>query len=195
MRCDELEPLRGPYLDSELEANATLAVQQHLAACPDCARAFAEQERLQARMTAGLKQGQRTPALWQQVEQAVLARALDASRPRLPTPHGQPAGWLASLAALRRRLEAGLHPGPRAWAGLAAVWALILTLNFAAPEVDAPLGAGPKAPSGAEIRFALAQKQLLMTELAPPSEAAPADRPKVASPGPRSEGRSKMLNA
>ena len=194
MKCDELEPLRGPYLDSELEPGITLAVQQHLAGCPECARAFAEQEKLEARITAGLKQGQRTPALWRQVEQGVLAGALEASRPRLPARHCQPAGWHAAISTLCRRLEAGLRPGPRAWAGLAAVWAVILTLNFAAPEADAPLAAGPKAPSGAEIRLALAQKQLWLTELAPPSEAVSADRPKGASPGPRSDRHSKLLN-
>ncbi|HXP62860.1 MAG TPA: zf-HC2 domain-containing protein [Dongiaceae bacterium] len=195
MKCDELEPLRGPYLDSELEPGITLAVQQHLAACPDCARAFAEQEKLEARITAGLKQGQRTPALWQKVEQAVITGALNASRPRLSTPHGQPAGWHAALSTLCGRLQGGLRAGPRAWAGLAAVWALILTLNFAAPEADAPFVAGPKAPSHSEIRLALAQKQLWLTELAPPSEAVPAAKPKAASPGPRSDRRSQLLNS
>jgi hypothetical protein len=78
---------------------------------------------------------------------------------------------------------------------LAAVWAVILTLNFAAPEADAPLVTWAKAPSGPEIRFALAQKQLWMTELAPPSEAVSADRPKATAPGPRSDRPSEILNA
>jgi anti-sigma factor RsiW len=194
MRCEELQPLQGPYLDSELDADTTLAVQQHLGACADCARVFAEQEKLQARMTDGLKRGERTAALWERVEQAVLASASPAPRSELPTRRFPPAGWRATLSMLARQLGAGLRSSDGAWAGLAAVWAVIVALNFAAPETSAPLAAGPAAPSGPEMRFAAAQKQLLMTELAPPSEPASGGKPKSATPGPRSDLRHKTLN-
>ena len=43
MRCEEVQSLHGPYLDSELEARSTLEIEQHLKSCPDCARLFAEE--------------------------------------------------------------------------------------------------------------------------------------------------------
>jgi len=41
MNCHEIQSLTGPYLDSELDAKTSLGIQQHLAACPACARRFA----------------------------------------------------------------------------------------------------------------------------------------------------------
>ena len=40
MRCHEARNLLGPYLDSELDAKASLEVAQHLESCEDCARVF-----------------------------------------------------------------------------------------------------------------------------------------------------------
>ena len=56
------KPLQGPYLDSELDAKTTLEIEQHLAGCPACARLFAEEQKLEARMKAGLNRGPRTAA-------------------------------------------------------------------------------------------------------------------------------------
>jgi len=42
MKCDEVQTLHGPYLDSELDAKNSLEIQQHLKTCPGCARLFAE---------------------------------------------------------------------------------------------------------------------------------------------------------
>ena len=53
MRCDEVQSLQGPYLDSELDARTSLEIEQHLKACPECARLFAEEEKLEARIKAG----------------------------------------------------------------------------------------------------------------------------------------------
>ncbi len=49
MKCDEVQTMHGPYLDSELDAKTTLEIEQHLAACPACARLFAEEQKLNAR--------------------------------------------------------------------------------------------------------------------------------------------------
>ena len=57
MKCDEVQTLHGPYLDSELDARTSLEIELHLKACPHCARLFAEEERLEARIKAGLNQG------------------------------------------------------------------------------------------------------------------------------------------
>jgi hypothetical protein len=74
------------------------------------------------------------------------------------------------------------------------VWVAILALNFSARELEAPLVAGQDAPSPSEMRLALKQKQLLMAELAVSSEPAPATKPKVAPPSPRSDRRNEALN-
>jgi len=188
MKCDQVQTLYGPYLDSELDAKTALEIGQHLAVCPACARFLAEEEKREARITAGLNRGQRTAAMWQRIESAV-ATASSASRVR------SPAGWRAGLETLGAQLRAGWHSSHRAWAGLALVWMLILALNFTDREPDASFAAGREMPSASDIRFALKQQQLLMAELAATSEPAPADKPKTARPGPRSDRRHETLNA
>jgi anti-sigma factor RsiW len=190
MKCDEVQTLHGPYLDSELDAKTSLEVEQHLKSCPKCARFFAEEEKLEARIMAGLNQGPRTAALWEQIERKVAAAAQSASLPR--------AGWRRSAErryGLGARLRAGWQRSRWAWAGLAAVWVGIVALNFTAREPDAQLVAGQQFLSASEMRLALKQKQLLMAELAVTSEPAPAAKPKAAPPSPRSERRNETLSA
>jgi anti-sigma factor RsiW len=194
MTCDELESLQGPYLDNELETGMTLAVEQHLAGCTSCARAFAEQGKLQARITTGLKHGQRTAALWKLLEASVLAEASSAARLPASVPQRSLPSWLAPIVSPAISLGARLRPARVAWAGLAAGSLLILLLNFSAPESDARLATGPHPLSGRELRSVLAQKQLLMTELTPSPGVTSSDRPRAAVPGPRSERRNKTLN-
>ena len=137
MKCDEVQTLHGPYLDSELDAKNSLEIQQHLKTCPGCARLFADAEKRDAQMMAGLSRGPRT----------------------------------------------------------AAVWVVILALNLAARELNAPLAAGQGVPSASELRFAVKQKQLLMADLAFTFEPAPADKRKAAPPSPRSDRRNETLTA
>ena len=193
MKCDEVQTLHGPYLDSELDARTSLEIEQHLKACPACARLFAEGEKLEARIKAGLKQGPRTPALWAQIEREVAAAASSASRPRPPEQVSPPVGWPAMLGALWAQLRAGWQASRWAWAGLAAVWAVILVLNGVAREPGSPLVASPDLPSASELRLALKQKDLLLAELALTPE--PAAKPKPALPSPRSDRRKETLNS
>jgi anti-sigma factor RsiW len=190
MKCDEAQTLHGPYLDSELDTKTSLEIAQHLESCPECARLLAEEEKLEARIMAGLNRGPRTTALWDKIERKVADAASSASRPRPPARVSQ--GVLGTLGA---QLRAGWQRSRWAWAGLAAVWVGILALNLAAREPDAPLMAGQEAPSASEMRFALKQKQLLMVELAITSEPVPAAKPKAAPPSPHSERRMETLNA
>jgi anti-sigma factor RsiW len=194
MKCDEVQTLHGPYLDSELDARTTLEIEQHLKACPACARLFAEGEKLEALTKAGLKRGPRTPALWAQIEREVAAAASSASRPRPPARVSQPEGWPAVLGALWTQLRAGGQASRWVWTGLAAAWAVILVLNGTAREPDAPIVAGKQLPPAAEVRFAVEQKHLLMADLAFATEPAPADKPKAAPPSPRSDRRKEILN-
>jgi anti-sigma factor RsiW len=194
MKCDEVQTLHGPYLDSELDARTSLQIEQHLKACPGCARLLAKEEKLEVRIKAGLKQGPKTPALWAQIERRVAAVASSGPRSRPPADVSQPAGWPAVLGAFWAQLRAGWQASRWAWAGLAAAWAVILVLNGTAREPDAPVVAGTEMPPVAEVRFAVEQKHLLMADLAFPTEPAPADKPKAVPPSPRSDRRKGALN-
>ena len=194
MKCDELKPLHGPYLDSELDAKTSLEIQQHLAACPACTRLFAEAAKLEARMMASLNRGPRTTALWAQIEREVLASASSAVRPQPAAPVSQPVGWPAVLATLGAQFRASWRTSRWAWTGLAALWVVILTLNYAGHEPSPTIVARQETPSASEVRFAATQKQRLMAELAFTSEPAPATKSKPASPSPRSDWHNETLN-
>lgn len=68
MRCHEVRQFLGPYLDSELDAKTTQEIESHLESCTDCARVFASEETLDTRIFAALRQGPRTPAIWEKLE-------------------------------------------------------------------------------------------------------------------------------
>jgi anti-sigma factor RsiW len=194
MKCNEVQTMQGPYLDSELDARTTMEIEQHLAGCPACARSFTQEQKLEARIAAGLNRGSRTAALWARIEREV-ANASSASGPRPSARVPQPAGWPAVLSALGAQLRAGWQASRWAWTGLAAAWVVILTLNLTAREPDETLVAGQNVPSPSEMRLALAQKQMLMAELALTPEPASANKPKPALTSPRSERRHETLNA
>jgi anti-sigma factor RsiW len=195
MRCDEVQSLHSPYLDSELDARTTLEIEQHLKSCPDCARRFDQGQELEASLRAGLNRGQKTAALWEQIERSVVAAAPVPASPRPAPGARQPAGQLGLLAVLGERLQAGWRRSRWAWSGLAAAWAVILVVNLASRESEPSLAAQRRLPPASEVRLAVMQKQLVMAELVFTSEPAPADKPKAAPPGPRSDRHSESLNA
>ena len=91
--------------------------------------------------------------------------------------------WLATL----------LWPHPKAWAGLAAVWLVILALNFSmrdTPPVVAKKFTSPSPTLVAELR----REQKMLAELIGPADLSVADRPRILFPKPRSE-RVEMLAA
>jgi anti-sigma factor RsiW len=77
MKCPEARKFVQPYLDSELDAKTSLEVEQHLESCAECAGLFEAEEKFDARLSTALREGERTPALWQRIETQVRAR--DAS--------------------------------------------------------------------------------------------------------------------
>jgi anti-sigma factor RsiW len=194
MRCDELRPLHGLYLDSELDARTTLEIEQHLKSCPECARLFAAEQKLEARIKAGLNQGSRTATLWERIEGAVSAGAPSAVLTRVSASVSEPAGWQTVLWALGQQVHAGWRRSRWAWAGLAAVWGVILVLSFTAREHNPRIVVAQGVPSVSEMRFAWKQKQLLMADLAFAPEAAPAEKSRPTPPSPHSERQNGTLN-
>jgi anti-sigma factor RsiW len=185
MNCDELQTLHGAYLDSELDARTTLEIQRHFAVCPDCSRAFAWEAELDAQIAAGLKRGRRTARLWDQIEQSVVAVAETKSRAeRAPeVPLRMP--WWREL----------LWPSPQAWAGLAALWIVMLGASFITGE-PANLAEGRQAavPSR-ELRQVLRQQQQqMLAELGGVPEKLIRKQPDLSAPQPRSERQSQLSN-
>jgi hypothetical protein len=178
-----------------LDTRTSLEIEQHLKMCPACARFFTEEEKLEAGIAAGLNRGPRTTTLWEQIERKVAATAHSVSQPPLLSRVSQPIGWRATLESLGAHLRAGWQPARWVWAGLATAWMLILGLNLAAREPDAPVVARQQLPSPSEMRFALQQEQLLMADLTLTSEPGPARKPKPAPMSPRSDRRMETLNA
>lgn len=90
------------------------------------------------------------------------------------------------LSALNHQLSTLLWPYPKAWAGLAAVWIVILAVNFSMRDTSPGIAvkSGPPSP---EVIVELKKQQRLFAELMGPREAPDADRPKNFTPRPRSE--------
>jgi len=77
-----------------------------------------------------------------------------------------------------------LWPCPQAWAGLAAVWVLILLLNSVTRE-PARAAQSPNSPRAPEVLMALRDHRRLLAELIEsPTEVEP---PKPSVPGPHSQ--------
>jgi len=125
------------------------------------------------------------PAEWR----AGVLRAARAAAPGTPRRAGVTSTWWREW----------LWPSPWAWAGAAAVWALIFVLNFesSAGAPDAVFARSTPPPAAA-IEMALAQRRQLLTSLFDPVPAeaaifAPPRNP--VRPQPRSEGRAEWFCA
>jgi anti-sigma factor RsiW len=177
MKCEEIQPLHGAYLDSELDARTTAEIQQHLAACPDCARAFAAEAKLNAQITTGLKRGQRTAALWAQIEQRVSAAAKTESSPRRTTQAPPRMPWWREM----------LWPCPQAWAGLATVWMVMLVASFAAREPATTTEAHQVSPPSRQTRELLQKQRQMLAELDGLAEQLATEQPGGVAPQPRSQ--------
>jgi len=88
-----------------------------------------------------------------------------------------------------------LWPHPKAWAGLAAVWLLVLGSNFAAREPARPELARQATYRSPQMLEVLREQEQLLAELVGPIEKPKASRPKHPLPEPRSQRREKFLRA
>ncbi len=83
-------------------------------------------------------------------------------------------------------------PHPKAWAGLAAAWLLIVALHFY--NVDSAVTVTKNSPPPSpEFFLALKQQRRELAKLVEPATAPDADRLKSFPPGPRSERRAEQL--
>jgi hypothetical protein len=119
------------------------------------------------------------PAEWRA---EILTVAERAPVTRHPPPVTQPP-WLSTL---NHQLSTVLWPHPKAWAGLATVWILILAVDFSIRD-KSPAVAEKSAPPSPEVIVELKQQQRLLAELIGARETRDADRSKPSVPSPRSE--------
>ena len=107
----------------------------------------------------------------------ILSAAKRASRPE---PH------TSSLSTFTNQLSTFFWPHPKAWAGLAVVWVLILAMNFATRDTS-PRMVEKSLPPSPEVIAELKKQQQLYAELIGSHEPLDADRQKLFPPRPRSE--------
>ena len=125
--------------------------------------------------------------------EGVLAAARRAACPQ-PAPYDGRDGLRAVLSTLNSQLSTLLWPHPVAWAGLAAVWVVILGLSFTTRDAARQVARRTSSPSP-QIFMAFQDQQRLLNELLGPREIPEAERPKAAPPQPRSERPSGLMMA
>jgi len=76
-------------------------------------------------------------------------------------------------------------PSRRIWAGLACAWLFIAVLNLASSEPSTKVASKVEPPSREETQALVEQRRMLAQLIGPLYE--PANTPKRAAPGPRSE--------
>ena len=124
----------------------------------------------------------KVPPAWRE-EILDAANAASGSRPSTLDP--RPGPWWREL----------FWPNPTAWAALAAVWFLIVGLNFVSREASPQRLTRHVAPPSPQLRELLKQQERLFAELVGPLEKPQADRPKPAGPQPRSSRCVEFINA
>ena len=112
-----------------------------------------------------------------------ILRAARAAARTTTAPRASERSW---LIVLESRLAALLWPHPGAWAGLAALWLLILGLGLAARD-SAPHQPRQAASPSPQMRELLRQQEQLLAELMGPLDQSVADRRRTAPPQPHSQ--------
>lgn len=135
------------------------------------------------------------PAEWRD---EVLARAGDLQSPSLASTAVadggcKPPARTSHLSTFNSQIREWLWPCPQAWAALAAVWVLLLAVNFADRDRSAPSTASAKALP--VMPYAYREQQKLLAELFPPEPISP-PRPRVQpAPAPPSAPRTDLRPA
>jgi hypothetical protein len=95
------------------------------------------------------------------------------------------------LSTLNSRLSTLLWPHPKAWAGLAAIWIGILTINFFTADPTGQIARNVSEPSP-ELMIALQEQRRELARLTESGSAYDLERPRSSPPRPRSELRVEM---
>ena len=106
--------------------------------------------------------------------------------------HPSPTTRHSFLSTFNHQLSTLLWPHPQAWAGLAAVWIVILAVNFSTRD-ESPAMAERATPPPTEVIVELRQQQRMLAELIGSRDTHDADRSKSLVPQPRSERPFEML--
>jgi hypothetical protein len=117
------------------------------------------------------------------------ARTAARSRPSSSAPRA------SFLSTLRHQLSTLLWPSPRAWAGLAAAWLVIIVVNLSAGDDSSRAIARQTAPPPPQLIDAVREQRRELARLIEPAVTSDADRPKTLLPRPRSGWRGEFLNA
>lgn len=110
---------------------------------------------------------------------------LSAARAAVPQPHASRPAPRSVLSTINHHLSTLLWPNQKAWAGLAAVWVVILFLNHASKDDSAPTLAKKSEAPSPEIIAELKKQQKLYAELTGINEPKEADRPRETLNRPR----------
>lgn len=119
------------------------------------------------------------PASWRE-------EILTAAESAAATRHAPPVTRSSWLSTLNHQLSTVLWPHPKAWAGLAAIWIVILALDFSVRD-RSPVVAETSVPPSPEVIVELRQQQRMLAELIGSRDSHDADRSKSFVPQPRSE--------
>lgn len=86
--CQSVRAKLMLYLDSELDATATLSVNQHLVRCPDCRDRFEAEQLLESAIAGGLQAGESMPEdVWSRLTDSLaaeVAQSLENEAGRVP---------------------------------------------------------------------------------------------------------------
>ena len=96
------------------------------------------------------------------------------------------------LSAIRHQLSTILWPHPKAWAGLAAVWLAILTMNFYSAD-HAPRAARTVVAPSPDLLLTLREQRRELAKLIEPAANLDAEKPRSFLPSPRSEQRAGVI--
>ena len=161
-------------------------VENHLAACADC-RKYCDETRKVAAPLANWEDNFRHIEP-DQIIRMRWAKAVEAAAEPVPVRR------LTPIMAIIEWWHDMIWPCRRIWAGLAAVWVVILAVNLSMRD-NSQTKAMKSSPPSPEMIMAFQQQERLLAELIGPNETRNAEPPKLSLPQPRSQRRIELLTA